>query len=291
MKNFLVIFLSFFCLAAIAQNNTVNRPRQGSAQNSSVNRPQKHSTLNNGSGKKSRRMTETQRKDIINNLINNMVYVQGGTFMMGYEDPSITSSIFAPVHQVTLSDFYIGKYEVTQQEWKAVMGDNPSHYKGDLKPVEDVSWDDCQRFIDKLNRITNRHFRLPTEAEWEFAARGGNRSHGYKYSGGNNLYEVGWYIDNSGHTTHKVGSKKCNELGLYDMSGNVDEWCYDYFYDYDSSPQTNPVVTSPERSYEYERVQRGGAATNFYHEVWNRSRASSDFRNKGYGNFGFRLAM
>ena len=164
-----------------------------------------------------------------------------------------------PTHSVTLSSFYIGKYEVTQALWKAVMGSNPSKWKGDNLPVEQVSWDDCQTFIRKLNALTGKNFRLPTEAEWEFAARGGNNSRGYKYAGSNNIGDVAWYDDNSGSKTHVVGTKSPNELGIYDMSGNVWEWCQDWFGSYSSASQTNPTGASS-GSY---RVLRGGCWFNY----------------------------
>ena len=168
-----------------------------------------------------------------------------------------------PTHQVTLSDFYIGKYEVTQEQWEIVMGNNPSWFKGANNPVENVLWDDCLEFIEKLNQLTGLKFRLPTEAEWEYAARGGNKSKGYKYSGSNTIGDVAWYYDNaynvgsssSNYGTHPVGTKAPNELGLYDMSGNVHEWCSDWFGSYSSSAQTNP--TGP-TSGSY-RVLRGGS--------------------------------
>jgi len=138
--------------------------------------------------------------------------------------------------------FYIGKFEVTQAQWQEVMGSNPSFFKGSNLPVEKVSWDDVQEFINKLNARTGKNYRLPTEAEWEFAAKGGNLTKGYEYSGSNNIDDVAWYKENSGEKTNPVGTKKPNELGIYDMSGNVLEWCQDW---YDSSYQ--------------ERVLRGGS--------------------------------
>ena len=185
-----------------------------------------------------------------------MMYVKGGTFTMGAtsEQGSDADDNGKPTHRVTLSSFYIGKYEVTQALWKAVMGNNPSHWKGDNLPVECVSWDDCQDFIRKLTALTGKNFRLPTEAEWEFAARGGNNSRGYKYAGSNNIGDVAWYDGNSGDKTHAVGTKSPNELGIYDMSGNVWEWCQDWIGSYSSASQTNPTGASS-GSY---RVLRGG---------------------------------
>ena len=188
-----------------------------------------------------------------------MVRVEAGTFTMGataeMKDPNDDEK---PTHRVTLTnDYYIGKYEVTQALWKAVMGNNPSNFKGDNLPVEKVSWDDCQEFISKLNRITGKTLRLPTEAEWEYAARGGNNSRGYQYSGSNNLSDVAWFRGNSGGKPHAVGTKQPNELGIYDMSGNVDEWCQDWYWygAYSSSSQVNPTGANS-GSY---RVCRGGS--------------------------------
>ena len=179
----------------------------------------------------------------LNKLINNMVYVSGGTFTMGAtsEQGSDAPDNEKPTHSVTLSSYYICKYEVTQALWRAVMGSNPSPFKGDNLPVERVSWNDCQTFINRLNSYTGRNFRLPTEAEWEFAARGGNYSRHYKYSGSNHFRHVAWYNGNSGKRTHPVGTKQANELGLYDMSGNVWEWCSDWYGSYSSYSQNDPT--------------------------------------------------
>ena len=185
-----------------------------------------------------------------------MVAVAGGRFNMGAtsEQGSDAFNNEKPTHLVTLNSYFIGQTEVTQALWKAVMASNPSYYKGDNRPVEKVSWNDCQTFIRKLNQLTGQQFRLPTEAEWEYAARGGKESRGYKYSGSNNINDVAWYIDNSRSTTHDVGTKAPNELGLFDMSGNVWEWCSDWFGNYPRTSQTNP--TGP--SYGSYRVSRGG---------------------------------
>ena len=186
-----------------------------------------------------------------------MVYVSGGSFDMGAtsEQGSDAYDGEKPVHRVTLSSYRMGKYEVTQELWEAVMGSNPSYFKGSRRPVECVSWDVCQEFIRKLNALTGQSFRLPTEAEWEYAARGGNSSRGYKYSGSNTIGDVAWYSGNSENQTHNVGSKSSNELGLYDMSGNVYEWCSDWKDSYSSSSQSNPQGPSSGSS----RVFRGGS--------------------------------
>ncbi len=168
----------------------------------------------------------------------NMVFVKGGTFMMGSNNGEQDER---PLHQVTLSDFSIGKYEVTQAQWRAVMGNNPSYFSGcDNCPVEKVSWDDVQQFITILNSMTGKKYRLPTEAEWEYAARGGNQNRGYTYSGSNDIGSVAWYDVNSGSKTHAVGQKQANELDIYDMTGNVAEWCSDWYEPYSSSPEVNP---------------------------------------------------
>ena len=207
-----------------------------------------------------------------------MVRVGAGTFTMG-ATPEMENSEYneKPTHQVTLTkDYYIGKYEVSQALWKAVMGKNPSYFKGDNLPVEEVSWDDCQEFISKLNRITDKKFRLPTEAEWEYAARGGKRSRGYQYSGSSNLSNVAWCRDNSGSKTHAVGTKQGNELGIYDMSGNVFEWCQDWFSSYSSSSQVNPTGANS-GSY---RVSRGGCWFNTAGDCRSsfRGNCASDYR-------------
>ena len=179
----------------------------------------------------------------VNGVSFKMIKVDGGTFTMGAtpEQGGDADDDEKPAHQVTLSDYYIGQTEVTQALWQAVMGDNPSLFKGDSRPVEQVSWNDCQEFIKKLNALTGRKFSLPTEAQWEFAARGGNKSEGYKYAGGDDIGSVAWYYGNSGLRTHDVATKSPNELGLYDMSGNVNEWCSDWYGDYSGAPQTNPT--------------------------------------------------
>ena len=188
-----------------------------------------------------------------------MIYVEGGSFVMGCtSEQSDCERDERRAHRVTVDSYYIGETEVTQELWTAVMGSNPSYFKGTQRPVENVCWHDCQDFIRKLNQITGKNFRLPTEAEWEYAARGGKKSKAYKYSGSNTLSEVAWYGVNSfDYGTHPVKQKRSNELGLYDMTGNVYEWCQDWYGSgyYSSSPKSNPTGPSS-GSY---RVLRGGS--------------------------------
>ena len=189
----------------------------------------------------------------VNGVSFKMIAVKGGTFQMGSDDG------YNAVHQVTLSDYYIGETEVTQELWNAVMGSNPSYFYGNMqRPVETVSWNDCQTFISRLNELTGETFRLPTEAQWEYAARGGYKSKGYTYSGSNAIDDVAWHWYNSDRTTHPVKTKAPNELGIYDMGGNVWEWCSDWYGDYSSAAQTDP--TGPATG--YYRVGRGGSWDN-----------------------------
>ena len=218
-----------------------------------------------------------------------MVHVEGGTFRMGAteEQGEDAADDEKPVHRVTLSSYLIGKHEVTQALWEEVMGSNPSKNKqGGDYPVENVSWFDCQEFIGKLNARTGMKFRLPTEAEWEYSARGGDRSKGYKYAGSDNLDEVGWYRYNSDNHTHPVGQKKPNELGLYDMSGNVWEWCQDWYGAYSSEAQADPA--GPQSG--CYRVLRGGGRWN----IARRCRVSGrnyDDPGNGDGDYGLRLVL
>ena len=188
-----------------------------------------------------------------------MIRVEHGTFMMGAtREQKNPNDYEKPAHQVTLTnDYYIGETQVTQALWQAVMGNNPSSFHGDNLPVVSVSWDDCQKFIQRLNKKTGKTFRLPTEAEWEYAARGGKKSHHTQYSGSNKIKDVAWYDGNSGSKTHPVKTKHANELGIYDMSGNVWEWCQDWFGNYGSDAQTNPTGPKSGAS----RVRRGGCCS------------------------------
>lgn len=223
----------------------------------------------------------------VNGVSFKMIPVEGGTFKMGYtpcEYEPIEDE--TPPHQVTVSSFAIGQTEVTQALWKAVMNSNYSNFRNDSLPVERISWQDCQEFITRLNAITGEHFRLPTEAEWEFAARGGNKSRGYLFSGSNNIEEVAWYKGNAQKTTHPVATKRPNELGIYDMSGNVWEWCQDWHYMYDTLALTNPKGPSTGEM----RISRGGSwrFKPTYHRSTYRNELPPDFSNYGLG---FRLAQ
>ena len=217
-----------------------------------------------------------------------MIAVEGGTFTMGAtpEQGSDVESWEKTTHQVTLSTYYIGETEVTQALWRAVMGKNPSNFKGDNLPVEQVSWNDCQEFIRKLNALTDKNFRLPTEAEWEFAARGGKKSRGYKYSGSKTIDDVAWYAKNSGDKTHPVKTKQANELGIYDMSGNINEWCSDWYGEYSRDKQTNPTGSKKGKF----RIFRGGGF-NYYPKFCRSSRRNYGAPNDGYCYDGFRLAL
>lgn len=185
-----------------------------------------------------------------------MVRVEGGTFTLGATQGQNSEAYYDeyPAHQVTLSDYYIGQFEVEQILWYHVTNGLPLGNEDQECPVVNVSWEDCQDFINTLNELTGFNFRLPTEAEWEFAARGGNLSQHYKYAGSNDYDEVAWCEENSNDWLHRVGEKKANELGIYDMSGNAWEWCYDWWDMYGSDAVVNP--TGPESG--TERVCRGG---------------------------------
>ena len=241
--------------AAVEIVEEIQIPQNQTDEASESNHPEAidntQSTTTTVSGNYSSHASSSQRA-VIDELLGNMVWVAGGTYTMGAtsEQGSDAYSDEKPAHAETVGGFYLCKYEVTQKLWSAVMGSNPSSWKGDNLPVEMVSWDDCQEFINKLNELTNNKygFRLPTEAEWEYAARGGNRSRGYKYSGSDNVGSVAWYEGNSGSRTHAVGGKSPNELGLYDMSGNVWEWTASKWCDYYNSPRNSS-----------RRVLRGGS--------------------------------
>ncbi len=217
------------------------------------------------------------------------VWVNGGTFEMGEAHGNEYSDRLD--HTVTLDGFYMGKYEVTQAQWRAIMAYNPSSHLGDDNPVDFVTWNECQEFIQKLNNLSDKQFAMPTEAQWEFAAQGGNKSRNTLYCGDDNIDAVAWYLGNSDGTTYLVGKKVPNELGLFDMSGNVWEWCQDWYHRsyYKQSPEHNPVNNDMSDSWG-ERVIRGGGwrssandCSITYRHYFEQDRASSFI--------GFRLVM
>ena len=237
---------------------------------------------------------------VVNDVSFSMIKVEGGVFMMGATEEQGEKDpleVEKPVHKVVLSDYMIGETVVTQALWKAVMGfdislqsekgtfDTALYGVGDDYPMYYLSWFDCQDFIKKLNELTGKQFRLPTEAEWEYAARGGKKSKGYKYAGSDTISNVAWYEANSGQCVHPVATKQANELGLYDMSGNVWEWCQNWFYEYDESMKNNPK--GPKDG--VERMSRGGG--------WNRiaRRCRISYRGDDVpdlrGNVGLRLVL
>ena len=234
------------------------------------------------------------REFTVNGVTFKMMAVEGGTFAMGAtrsQNGSDYNQMEKPVHMVTLSDYYIGQTEVTQALWQAVMGSNPSNFTGDLKrPVEMVSWNDCQQFITKLNQMTGMNFRMPTEAEWEFAARGGIKTRGFKFAGSFNIDEVAWYNSNAEGTTHPVGTKAPNELGIYDMSGNIYEYCQDRHdgstYIYPSEPQINP--TGPQQG---DCVVIRGGSIDYSDDNCRVARRWSDASYAKWKDQGLRLAL
>jgi formylglycine-generating enzyme required for sulfatase activity len=233
------------------------------------------------------RLSEFIRQQETEKWLPEMVFVHGGTFQMGSNDADNEK----PIHSVTLPDFEMGKYPVTQKLWQEIMGSNPTHFKGcNDCPVEQVSWDDVQEFLEKLNhKYPGQNYRLPSEAEWEYAARGGRQSKGYTYAGSNVIGEVAWYKKNSGGKTQPVGSKRANELGIYDLSGNMWEWCQDAWHDnYQGAPIDGSAWESESNG--IGRVLRGGSWYNYPHfcRVSNRFRDFPDYRY--YYIVGFRLA-
>lgn len=215
-------------------------------------------------------------------------YVEGGTFIMGATDEQAEYAEKGefPTHSVTLHDYYLGETEVTQELWEEVMGYNPANTIGASLPIENISWNDCADFIRELNNRTGKTFRLPTEAEWEYAARGGIYSRQCVYSGSDNAEEVGWVKSNCDGSTHPVGTRNSNELGIYDMTGNVCEWCQDWMSNYNSTDQVNPVGPNSGTA----RVGRGGGWCNssLKNRVSTRFAGKTTYRDY---NLGFRIAM
>ncbi len=273
-------------VAAQPANNVITQPQQVTQVQTPVQPVSQNSSF----------LSSNAQTFTVKGVSFTMIPVEGGTFTMGTtsEQGSDADSDEKPTHSVTLSSYMIGETEVTQALWEAVMGSNPSRFKGTTKPVEQVSWNDCQTFISKLNSLTGKRFRLPTEAEWEYACRGGNKSKGYKYSGSNNIDDVAVYTKNSydkgssspDYGTHAVKTKRPNELGIYDMSGNVWEWCSDWKGSYSSSSQTNPTGAASGAR----RVLRGGSW--YYNARGCRSSGRGDIT-PGYSDYdlGLRLVL
>ncbi|MBX3256143.1 MAG: formylglycine-generating enzyme family protein [Chitinophagaceae bacterium] len=194
-------------------------------------------------------------KEFLDSIQNNMVWVTGGRFIMGSDGGEMDEK---PAHEVVVDGFAISKFPVTQRQWTVIMGSNPSEFTGcDQCPIDRVSWNDAQKFIDRLNKLSGKYYGLPTEAEWEFAAKGGLNSKGYRYSGSDDIDQVGWYAFNSNRRPHEVGEKMPNELGLYDMTGNMWEWCQDWYekFYYELNEKYSPVGPS----FGSGRVRRGGS--------------------------------
>jgi len=228
---------------------------------------------------------QTQVFELKENVQLEMVFVEGGTFVMGNDAGNTDAK---PAHQVKLTDFLIGKYELTQSQWNAIVDSNPSKVECAECPLSDMSWVQLQEFIEKLNKRTGKKFRLPTEAEWEYAAQGGKKSKGFQYSGSDSIAELGWLDFNSGAKAHPVGLLKPNELGLFDMNGNAWELCEDW-YDpkyYKRSPTENPVNTKPAKY----RVSRGASWMSPPHYC-QRNYRNTDHPHHKRGNGGFRLVM
>mgnify|MGYP002853248695 CR=1 FL=1 len=227
----------------------------------------------------------------VNGVSFKMIDIEGGTFTMGVDSAVVYTGEAnideMPAHEVTVSSFAIGQTEVTQELWQAIMGTNPSYFADDpQRPVEQVSWEDCQEFIARLNELTGENFRLPTEAEWEYAARGGNQTAGSIFSGSNNIDEVAWFYFNSDYATRPVAGKSDNELNLFDMSGNVSEWCSDWYGAYPTEPQVNPV--GPVEG--SRRILRGGSWRSISRDCRNTSRYGDTPDQRG-DEVGLRLAL
>lgn len=281
MKSIVIMLMSCLVAVTVSAQGIIRRPAATKPKPTATKpKPTVRKPQSRGSSAVRPKPAHPKKADPINSLAEplrshlkklmaDMVLVEGGTYMMGDPNGDWDNKDCNEVpHKVTLSSFYICKYEVTEALWTAVMGSNPSKYpSGGNYPVVHVNWYDCQDFVEKLSELTGRHFRLPTEAEWEYAARGGQRSRGYRYSGSYNLDEIGWHLGNAKSDSWRtlgekkeVGTKKPNELGLYDMTGNVNEWCQDKHNNdyYRHSPTTNPQ--GPDRSsFKDNRCIRGGS--------------------------------
>ncbi len=255
MREILTTLLLVFSLGLFAQDVKIEGPKR---QQTTVSK----SKSATASGTQSNKLVEvfydgSQKSIFYGNKSYKMLFVGGGIFTMGNYTSGIRIGDDMICHRVALSSYCLGQTEVTQGLWKAIMGNNPSTFKGDDLPVENVSWEDCQIFLSKLNNKTGKEFCLPTEAEWEFAAKGGNLHSKYtSYAGGADAESVAWYSNNSNSKTHQVATKQCNELYFFDMSGNVAEWCQDW----DGAHTNKYAVTNPfGAEYGNKRVTRGSS--------------------------------
>lgn len=272
-----IILVSLVCLNANAQNKKRRAPNNTATST--------HSTKDYNS--KACVVDGTNLIFTVKGVKFEMILVESGDFMMGARSNDIyANDNEKPAHNVTLTPYFIGKTEVTQELWEAIMGDNPSNNKSPRHPVEQVSYEDCKAFIEKLNLLTDVEFSLPTEAQWEYAARGG-RDGGYRYAGTTqHLNEFAWYNDNSNGETHDVATKRPNGLGLFDMSGNVSEWCNDWWGDYPRIGLTNPTGPSSGPAH----ILRGGnfECFDFLLRVSHRRGGVPNAKSKA---FGLRLAI
>ncbi len=245
MKTIYIQFLALlFALPVFSQSTPQSTPTHGKAA--------KHSS-------QKAEPLDAKTAEIVKEIDAQMIAVKGGNFTMGCVNQQDTECINweKPRHTVTISDFKIGKFDVTQKQWKVIMGTTPSGKYCPECPVVNVTWFEAQEFINKLNQLTGKNYRLPTEAEWEYAAKGGSKSHGFRYSGSDDASQVAWYDSIISKEIHPVGTKKSNELGVYDMSGDVWQWCSDWFdakY-YMASPSNNPMGPSTTKV----KVVRGGS--------------------------------
>ncbi len=234
------------CMQACTANKAENLPQPSSIANTQKTIPTAAAATSQSSS----------YKETLNGIDLELVYVEAGKFSMGctQEQGTTCDKSEQPVHEAFVNAFYIGKYEVTQAQWKAIMGNAPSKFSNcEQCPVEHISWEEAQQFASKLRALTGKNYRLPTETEWEYAARGGNKSKGYRYAGSNSIDLVAWYEANSEKKPHPVGSKQANELGIYDMTGNVWEWCED-IASADYSPENRKIPAAKESN----RIYRGG---------------------------------
>lgn len=266
------------CQKTIKRTKTPSKKESTSTKKNNSSKKNKISNVGKSLGNSNSQVPKYKKHDLINHLLSNMIYIEGGSFLMGSDDENALDWE-KPIHSDTVSSYKIGKYEVTQQEWISIMDTNPSYYIGKNLPVHGASLDDCLEFIRRLNSLSGLQFRLPTEAEWEYAAKGGNNGKGFEFSGSNNIEEVAWYADNCDEIIHAVGMKKPNEIGIFDMSGNVWEWTSDRI----------------SNAYNYKRndlyyVLRGGSWIQQQNDCRVTNRSCSSPQNTGF-SYGFRLAL